>query len=67
MSYLRAVKELAYTLDPECWVSYSGKPRGYKSAMDGRRTRTLLKAQELLPTPAPARCECCGQPVVARE
>jgi hypothetical protein len=40
------VKELAYTLDPPCWVSYSGKPRFFKAAMDDRRAASLKKAQK---------------------
>lgn len=39
------IKELAYTIDPECWVSYSGKPRQFKSYMEGRRTASLQKAE----------------------
>lgn len=45
MSYPQHVKELAYTLDPECWISYSSKPRAFKSYMDGRRTAALQKAE----------------------
>lgn len=42
------VKELAYTLDPECWVSYSGKPTAFKQAMDARRTSSIHTAYEQL-------------------
>ena len=37
-------KELAYKLDPECWISYSGKPRKFKSYMDQRRLASLRRA-----------------------
>jgi hypothetical protein len=39
------VKELAYTIDPPCWVSYSGKGRNFKAAMEFRRKRALDDAQ----------------------
>ena len=39
------VKALAHTLDPECWVSYSGKPKQFKQAMDIRRNAALAKAR----------------------
>jgi hypothetical protein len=39
------VKELAYTIDPPCWVSYSGKGRNFKAAMDWRRNKALADAQ----------------------
>lgn len=42
-------KERAYLLDPECWVSYSGKPRVFKRAMDLRRTASLKAASEQAP------------------
>jgi hypothetical protein len=45
MPYQQDVKELAYTIDPSCWVSYSGKGRDFKGAMDGRRQRSLDQAQ----------------------
>jgi len=45
MAYDQDVKELAYTIDPPCWVSYSGKPRYFKAAMDERRHRALQQAQ----------------------
>lgn len=45
MAYEQHVKELAYTIDPECWVSYSGKPCEFKSYMDERRTASLQKAE----------------------
>ena len=40
-----AVKQRAYALDPECWVSYSGKDKAFKQAMDKRRTTALACAQ----------------------
>lgn len=40
------VKELAQTLDPECWVSYSGKPKHVKQYMEGRRVAALNQARE---------------------
>lgn len=46
MAYPQHIKELAYTIDPECWVSYSGKPREFKSYMDVRRTASLQKAED---------------------
>lgn len=45
MAYSQDVKELAYVLDPVCWVSYSGKGRNFKAAMDARRTKALNQAQ----------------------
>lgn len=41
----QTVKDEAYKLDPECWVSYSGKPRDFKRAMDVRRLAALRKAE----------------------
>lgn len=46
MPYEQDVKELAYTIDPPCWVSYSGKGRNFKAAMDWRREKCLREAQE---------------------
>lgn len=43
--YDEDVKKRARELDPECWVSYSGKPRSFKSCMEVRRTASLEKAQ----------------------
>lgn len=39
------VKEMAYTIDPACWISYSGKPRAFKAAMDARRTASIGRAR----------------------
>lgn len=63
MSYPQAVKDIAYTLDPECWVSYAGKPRAHKSYMDGRRSAALAKAQRRYVPPEPECCPCCGRPL----
>ena len=46
MPFEQDVKELAYTLDPPCWASYSGKPRYFKAAMDDRRNASLRTAQD---------------------
>lgn len=40
------VKERAYKIDPECWESYSGKPKPFKQAMEQRRQASLLKAEK---------------------
>lgn len=45
------VKDLAYTLDPECWVSYSGKPKQFKRAMERRRLASLYSADDTLNNP----------------
>lgn len=42
--YPQEVKEAAYKLDPECWVSYSGQTRHYKRVMEGRRQASLRRA-----------------------
>jgi len=42
------VKERAYELDPECWVSYSGKPRVFKQQIEVRRKAALEKAEKAL-------------------
>lgn len=47
MGYRQEVKDIAYKLDPECWESYSGKPRAIKRAMDTRRTRALQEAERM--------------------
>lgn len=39
------IKEAAYKLDPECWVSYSGKPRDFKRGMEVRRKASLEAAR----------------------
>lgn len=45
MAYSQEVKERAYTLDPDAWVSYTGKPHDYKASMDRRRQKALGRAQ----------------------
>lgn len=42
------VKDLAYTLDPECWVSYSGKAKRVKQQMEHRRQVCLAEADKRL-------------------
>ena len=44
MPYKQEVKDIAYKLDPECWVSYSGKPKEVKREMDWRRVDCLETA-----------------------
>lgn len=44
--YSHEVKQLARKLDPECWISYSGKPKAFKQQMDKRRTAALQKAEQ---------------------
>lgn len=46
MAYRDEVKQIAYQLDPDCWVSYSGQPKAYKQRMDIRRLHALKKAQQ---------------------
>jgi hypothetical protein len=38
-------KEIARSIDPECWESYSGKPWQVKRAMDRRREAALRQGQ----------------------
>lgn len=60
------VKERAYKLDPECWTSYSGKPREFKRYIDHRRADSLRRAERLLidegviRDPAFGPCGVCG-------
>jgi hypothetical protein len=44
---LQDIKERAHSIDPECWVSYSGKPKHVKQAMDVRRLAALKQAKEM--------------------
>ena len=67
MPYPQAVKEAAYRLDPECWVSYSGQPKNHKQHMDARRTRSLERAMQDYRPPATNVCPCCGRPMEADE
>lgn len=48
MSYSSRVKSLAYTDDPGCWKSYSGRPQSFKRKMDVRRVRALEAAQRFV-------------------
>lgn len=59
MSYSDEVKQRAYALDPECWVSYAGKPKEVRRAIDQRRTASLQQAALECPEPAdtPATCD----------
>lgn len=41
------IKNIAYKLDPECWVSYSGKPIPHKRYMEGRRAASLELAAKV--------------------
>ena len=38
--------EIKYSIDPECWVSYSGHPKNYKREMDYRRKLATEKAHK---------------------
>lgn len=40
-----SIKEMAYKIDPEAWISYSGKPKEFKQLIDARRLRALNKAR----------------------
>ncbi len=44
---LQDVKERAHRIDPECWISYSGKPKEFKQQMDARRLAALNKSKEM--------------------
>lgn len=41
MPYSPRVKALAYSKDPECWISYSGWDADVKRALDARRNAAL--------------------------
>ncbi len=41
MPYSPRVKELAYLIDPDAWISYSGKDPAVKRAIDRRRETSL--------------------------
>lgn len=45
MPYAPHVKALAQILDPECWISYSGKEVSTKQALDVRRSAALAQAE----------------------
>ena len=38
------MKAIARRIDPDCWVSYSGKTRQFKQSMDKRRSAAMAKA-----------------------
>jgi len=40
------VKQIAHSLDPKCWESYSGKPKREKMFIDQLRSRALDQAAE---------------------
>ena len=42
------IKNLAYTLDPQAWESYSGTEKSHKQYMEGRRSRSLELAAKTL-------------------
>lgn len=44
------VKRIAYVMDPECWVSYTGKPREFKQRMELRRQASLTRAARMCDT-----------------
>lgn len=48
MPYSPRVKSLAYKLDPECWISYSGKAVSDKRDLDARRCAALDDAQRIV-------------------
>lgn len=43
---MHKIKQRSYTLDPDCWISYSGKPRQFKRSIDARRTHALEEARK---------------------
>jgi hypothetical protein len=45
MPHTPRVKSLAYTIDPECWISYSGTSVSHKRDTDARRSAALAAAQ----------------------
>ena len=46
MPYSTTVKERAYEIDPDCWVSYSGCERRHKAYMERRRGAALQQAAD---------------------
>lgn len=42
--YTEAMKQRAYILDPECWISYSGMSPEHKRKVEVRRTASLEQA-----------------------
>jgi hypothetical protein len=57
--YTEAVKKRAYVIDPQCWVSYSGKPINFKRTMESRRRASLDQAS-LEVEIVQETCVCCG-------
>lgn len=45
MSFDPVTKRIAYKIDPEAFISYSGAPKAHKQAMDRRRTAALEMAK----------------------
>ena len=48
MPHSPRVKDLAYQLDPDCWISYSGKSPSFKRSVEARRCAALAKAQRII-------------------
>ena len=48
MPHSPRVKDLAQQLDPDCWISYSGKSPSFKASVDARRCASLKYAQDTL-------------------
>lgn len=48
MPHTPRTKDLAYKIDPNCWISYSGKDVSTKRAMDARRSYALETARKTL-------------------
>jgi predicted P-loop ATPase len=46
------VMNLAHTLDPEAWVSYSGKEKSFKQAMEVRRNAAIRAAKNAVGEPS---------------
>lgn len=43
-AHRREVMARAYQIDPECWISYSGKDKKFKQAVERRRTAAIARA-----------------------
>lgn len=48
MPYSSRIKSFAYATDPECWISYSGKPVEHKRRMETRRIAALNGAERYI-------------------
>lgn len=46
--YPHEVKAIAYLIDPECWISYSGQSKAYKRRMERRRVASLEQGSAIL-------------------